>query len=125
MKHCERKNTSPAPIVLALCLWVLSCGAAAQDGGTSISEGDFATFVVVNVELQKLADEYQQAFTDAAEDPAKRAALEQQVQEKTKSILAKNNLTPDAYRQIYETVNSDPQLRAKALQWIERERQKR
>ena len=119
-----RKMTLPT-IVLAVCLWGLSSVAAAQETGTYISEGDFASFVVINVELQELADEYQQPFTDAGDDPAKRAELEQEVQEKTKSILAKNNLKPERYREIYRTVNADPQLRDKALQMIEQERQKR
>jgi hypothetical protein len=99
--------------------------AAAQNQGTALSDSDFTTFVIVNVELQKLGDEYQPAFNKAGEDPAKRAALEQEVQEKSKDVLAKNNLTPEGYRQIYKMVNADPALRAKALQLIQEEREKR
>jgi hypothetical protein len=125
MRDFKRQKISLPAVLLAICLWGLSSVAAAQETGTYISEGDFASFVVINLELQELADEYQQPFTDAGDDPAKRAELEQEVQEKTKSILAKNNLTPERYREIYRTVNADPQLRDKALQMIEQERQKR
>lgn len=112
-------------IVLAAFLLSLSSMAAAQNQGAAISDSDFSTFVMVNVELQNLSDEYQAALNRPGEDPAKRAALEQEVQKKTEDVLAKNNMTPDGYRQIYKSVNSDPELRAKALQLIQQERQKR
>jgi hypothetical protein len=94
-------------------------------GAAQLSENDFRTFVLVNVELQNLSDEYGPAFDRSAGDAAKRAGLEREVQEKTLQVLAKNNLTPEAYRELYKTVNGDAELRAKALQAIQQERQKR
>jgi hypothetical protein len=99
--------------------------APAQEQAAAPSDGDFTTFVMVNVELQKLAEEYQPVFDKAGGDASKRAALEEELQGKSKEVLTKNNLTPEAYREIFKTVNSDPQLRAKALQMIQQERQKR
>jgi hypothetical protein len=110
-------------LVAALLGW--SPLAAAQNTAAAVSDSDFATFVMVNVELQKLSDEYQPALNQAGEEAGKRAALEQEMQKKAEEVLAKNNLTPDAYRQIYKTVNSDQELRAKALQMIQQEREQR
>jgi hypothetical protein len=113
---------SAAPIC-AVFLLVLGSMAAAQQQGTALDDREFATFVRINVELQDLSDEYQAAFEGAREDSGKRAALQQEIQEKSRDVLAKHDLTPDAYRQIYKTVNADPELRAKVLQAIQQERQ--
>lgn len=124
MKEFRRPRMS-LPAILFAGLFGLNSMVLAQTQGAPLSDSDFTTFVMVNVELQKLSDEYEAAFNRAGEDPGKRAALQQEVEEKTKDVLAKNNLTPDGYRQIYKAVNADPQLRAKALQLIEQERKKR
>jgi hypothetical protein len=111
-------------LMLAAFFLGLSSMTAAQNQGAAVSDGDLATFVTINVELQKLSAEYQPAFESAGADAGNRAALEQEVKKKTADVLAKNNMTPDTYRQIYKTVNSDPELRAKVLQLIQQERQK-
>jgi len=120
---CTYTMTVRAIIFLAGLL-VASSIAAAENQDAKLTDGEFATFVTVNVDLQKLAEEYHPALNAAGEDAAKRAGLQQQLQKKTQDVLARNNLTPEAYRQIYETVNADPQLRTKALLAIEAGRQK-
>jgi hypothetical protein len=111
-------------VMLAASLLGLSSMAAAQNQNAAVSDSDFGTFVMINVELQKLSEEYQPAFESAGGDAEKRAGLEQEVKRKTADVLAKNNMTPDGYRRIYKAVNSDPELRAKALQLIQQERHK-
>ncbi len=112
-------------IALATAMLVFASMAAAQNEGAALSDSDLALFVMINVELQKLAEEYQPALNEAGSDAAKRAALEQEIQKKAEVVLAKNNSTPDGYRQTYQIVNSNPELRAKALQLIQQEREKR
>jgi hypothetical protein len=106
-------------------LFTFGSMAGAQVQAAELSESDFKTFVLVNVELQNLSDQYGPALDGSGDDAAKREGLQKEVQEKTLQVLAKNNLTPDAYQRLYKTVNGDPELRAKALQAIQQERQKR
>jgi len=121
---CAYTMTVRTIIFFLAGLLVASSIAAAQNQDAKLTDGEFATFVTVNVDLQKLAEEYHPALNAAGEDAAKRAGLQQQLQKKTQDVLARNNLTPEAYRQIYETVNADPPLRTKALLAIEAGRQK-
>jgi hypothetical protein len=124
MKNYRRLGVRVYSIVI---VGVLAFGsvAAAQKGEVAVTDGEFATFVTVNVDLQSLSDEYQAAFDKAGEDAAKRAALQREVQEKSRDVLARHNLTAERYREIFEVVNSDPALRTKALQQIQQEREKR
>jgi Domain of unknown function (DUF4168) len=124
MKQHRWPGMGLGAIALVTVMLVFASIAAAQKDGVAVSDNDFATFVLVNVELQNVSDEFQAAFNQAGDDPAKRAALEQEVQVKSKDVLAKNNLTAERYREIYKTVNADPELRNKALQQIQQERQK-
>ena len=124
MKQNRWRRMRLGTIGLVAALLIFGSMAAAQTDGVALSDSDFATFVMVNVELQNVSDEYQAAFGKAGDDPAKRAALEQEVQNKSKDVLAKNNLTAERYREIYKKVDADPGLRTKALQQIQQERQK-
>jgi hypothetical protein len=96
---------------------------SAQSESAPLNDGDFSRFITVNVELQKLAEQYEPVFSAQGEDdPEKRATLQRELETKTRDVLTKNNLTPEGYREIYNTVNADPQLRTKALLAIEERR---
>jgi hypothetical protein len=95
--------------------------AALAQNTAALSDAEFNKFVSVNVELQKLIDEYEGALKAAAEDPAKRVTLESELKDKSHQVLAKNEVTPERYREIYKIVDADPELRTKALLEIEKQ----
>jgi hypothetical protein len=118
-----KKHIAAAATAAAILLLSFSSATLAQNQG-ALAEVEFGKFVTINVELHKLMEQYEPALNAANEDPGKRAALESELKSKTHEVLAKNEVTPERYREIYKIIDADPQLRTKAMLQIEEQRQK-
>jgi hypothetical protein len=114
-----------AAAVTAAAFFLMAHGSVALAQNTAaLSDAEFNKFVSVNVELQKLIAQYEGAVKAAGEDAAQRAAVESELKEKSHQVLAKNEVTPERYREIYKIVDADPELRTKALLQIEQQGRK-
>jgi hypothetical protein len=114
--------------VMAGALLCMSAPAFAQrsatpqaENQTNISEAELSAFVKAYVDNQKIRQEYEPPLRDNT-DPQKGQQLQDWANAELKRSLAKQNLTVENYNRIYNRINSDEQLRKKALKLIEEER---
>jgi hypothetical protein len=94
-----------------------------DDRHASVSDSDLRAFVKAYVETQKIRQEYEPALLETT-DPEKNKQLHVQASAELKESLARHNLTVEQYNRIYAQVNSDEELRQKALKLIEEERKR-
>jgi hypothetical protein len=80
-------------------------------------------FARVYVEFEKIRDAYQPRLNSAQHDE-QGAAIQKEAGVKIDEALAKQGLTRENYSQIINTLNTDSELRAKAMQLIDEERKK-
>ena len=87
---------------------------------TNISEAELSAFVKAYVDNQKVRQEYEPPLRHNT-DPQK-GQLQDRANAELQRSLAKQNLTVENYNRIYNRINSDEELRKKALKLIEEER---
>jgi hypothetical protein len=75
------------------------------------------------VDNQKVRQKYEPTLMETTDDEQARQ-IQDQASAELKQSLAKQNLTIANYNRIYTAVNGDEELRKKALQLIEQERNK-
>ena len=121
-------------ILLGIALFVLIAGSAlspflkaafAQEPPKQESKIDttqLRAFARVYVEFEKIRDTYQTRLNNAQGDEG--AAIQKEAGVKIDEALAKQGLTRENYSQIINTLNTDSDLRAKAMQLIDEERKK-
>jgi len=114
--------------VMGGALLCMSAPALAQQSATpqaenqtNISEAELSAFVKAYVDNQKIRQEYEPPLRDNT-DPQKGQQLQERANAELKRSLAKQNLTVENYNRIYNRINSDEELRKKALKLIEEER---
>jgi hypothetical protein len=73
------------------------------------------------MENQKIRQQYEPPLKNAT-DPEKSKQIQDRANTELKESLAKQNLSIEKYNRIYNQVNSDEQLRQKALRLIDEER---
>jgi hypothetical protein len=88
-----------------------------------VSDKDLKAFAKAYVEYHKIKQTYEPKLRATKDDKAK-AKVEKEGNEKVRRVLEKQGLTPQKYNQLFAAVNRDPQLREKALDLIEAERQR-
>lgn len=81
------------------------------------------SFARVYVEFEKIRDIYEPRLNKAQGDQDAQV-IQKEAGAKIDEALAKEGLTRDTYSQIINTLNSDSELRAKAMQLIDEERKK-
>lgn len=80
-------------------------------------------FARVYVEFEKIRDIYEPRLNKAQGDQDAQV-IQKEAGAKIDEALAKEGLTRETYSQIINTLNSDSELRAKAMQLIDEERKK-
>jgi len=98
----------------------------AQEPPTQQSKIDSAqlkSFARVYVEFEKIRDTYDPRL-NKAEGDQETEVIQKEAKIKIDEALAKEGLSRETYSQIINTLNTDSELRAKAMQLIDEERRK-
>jgi len=98
----------------------MPAGAAVQ---SKVSDQELKTFVKAYVEYQRIKQSYEPKLRTMKDEKIKQR-IEREGNEKVRQALEKQGLTAQKYNQLFAAVNGDPQLRRKALDLIQAERQK-
>ena len=109
-----------------LCLSALGHAQPAAKSQTGnqqidISDSELRAFAKAYVENQKIRQQYEPPLKNVT-DPEKSKQIQDRANTELKESLAKQNLSIEKYNRIYNQVNSDEQLRQKALRLIDEER---
>lgn len=102
---------------------------AEQQGQTSapateVSDQDLETYVDATVKLQQVNDKWQQRYQQTADD-RERVDLQQQAQAEMVETVEKEGLSVGQYNSISQAVQSDPELQAKAMAFMQEKMQQR
>lgn len=90
---------------------------------TNISDQQLKAFAKAYVELRKILQEYE-APLSSAQDSQEQQKLQQEAKSKIEETLEKEGLNVQAYERIFTVVNSNGELREKALRLINEERKR-
>jgi hypothetical protein len=90
---------------------------------SKIDTTQLRTFAKVYVEFEKIRDTYEPRLSNAKGDQ-EAEAIQKEAGVKIDEALAKEGLSRETYSQIINTLNTDSELRAKAMQLIDEERKK-
>jgi hypothetical protein len=90
---------------------------------SKIDPTQLKSFARVYVEFEKIRDTYEPRLNKAQGDQ-ETEAIQKEAKVKIDEALAKEGLSRETYSQIINTLNTDSELRAKAMQLIDEERRK-
>jgi signal recognition particle GTPase len=90
---------------------------------SKIDPTQLKSFARVYVEFEKIRDTYEPRLNKAQGDQ-ETEAIQREAGAKIEEALAKEGLSRETYSQIINTLNTDSELRAKAMQLIDEERKK-
>ena len=90
---------------------------------SKIDPTQLKSFARVYVEFEKIRDTYEPRLNKAQGDQ-ETEAIQKEAKVKIDEALAKEGLSRETYSQIITTLNTDSELRAKAMQLIDQERKK-
>ena len=90
---------------------------------SKIDPTQLKSFAQVYVELEKIRDTYEPRLNKAQGDQ-ETEAIQKEAKVKIDEALAKEGLSRETYSQIINTLNTDSELRAKAMQLIDEKRKK-
>ena len=90
---------------------------------SKIDPTQLKSFARVYVEFEKIRDAYEPRLNKAQGDQ-ETEAIQKEAKVKIDEALAKEGLSRETYSQIINTLNTDSELRAKAMQLIDEERKK-
>ena len=90
---------------------------------SKIDPTQLKSFARVYVEFEKIRDTYEPRLNKAQGDQ-ETEAIQKEAKVKIDEALAKEGLSRETYSQIINTLNTDTELRAKAMQLIDEERKK-
>ena len=90
---------------------------------SKIDPTQLKSFARVYVEFEKIRDNYEPRFNKAQGDQEAQV-IQKEAGVKIDEALAKEGLSREIYSQIINTLNTDSELRAKAMQLIDEERKK-
>lgn len=88
----------------------------------AVNDNQLRTFAKVYVAYQRIRQQYEPALKNAQEQERKR--IQDEANAKVKTALIKQNLTVEEYNRIFAQVNSNADLRKRALKLVEEERKK-
>ena len=124
------KNGFFSLFVIGWSLLALTAISVAQEGPkaqtdqqTKVSDADLRAFVKAYVDNQKIRQQYEPSLKDST-DSEKDQQIQDRANAELKKSLAKQNLTVEKYNAIYNQINSDEELRRKALKLVEEERKR-
>jgi|SRR5882724_6429045 len=90
---------------------------------SKIEPTQLKSFARVYVEFEKIRDTYEPRLSNAKGDQ-EAESIQKEAGVKIDEALAKQGLSRETYSQIINTLNTDSELRAKAMQLIDEERKK-
>jgi len=90
---------------------------------SKIDPTQLKSFARVYVEFEKIRDTYEPRLNKAQGDQ-ETEAIQKEAKVKIDEALAKEGLSRETYSQIINTLNTDSELRAKAMQLIDEKRKK-
>ena len=90
---------------------------------SAVSDEDLRAFAKAYVEYHRIRQSYEPRLK-AMKDEKSKQQIEKEGNEKVRQALEKQGLTPQKYNQLFAAVNGDPQLRQKAMDLIQAERQR-
>ena len=90
---------------------------------SKIDPTQLKSFARVYVEFEKIRDTYEPRLNKAQGDQ-ETEAIQKEAKVKIDEALAKEGLSRETYSQIINTLNTDSELREKAMQLIDEERKK-
>ena len=90
---------------------------------SQIDPNQLKSFARVYVEFEKIRDAYEPRLNNAQGDQDTQV-IQKEAGAKIDEALAKEGLSRETYSQIINTLNTDSELRAKAMQLIDEERKK-
>lgn len=90
---------------------------------SKIDPTQLKSFARVYVEFEKIRDTYEPRLNKAQGDQ-ETEAIQKEAKVKIDEALAKEGLSRETYSQIINTLNTDSELRAKAMRLIDEERKK-
>jgi hypothetical protein len=90
---------------------------------SKIDPTQLKSFARVYVEFEKIRDTYEPRLNKAQSDQ-ETEAIQKEAGAKIDEALAKEGLSRETYSQIINTLNTDSELRAKAMQLIDEERKR-
>jgi hypothetical protein len=96
---------------------------AQEPPNQQIGPTQLKSFARVYVEFEKIRDAYEPRLNKAQGDQETQV-LQKEAGAKIDEALAKEGLSRETYSQIINTLNTDSELRAKAMQLIDEERKK-
>ena len=124
------KNGFFSLFVIGWSLLALTAISVAQEGPkaqtnqqTKVSDADLRAFVKAYVDNQKIRQQYEPSLKDST-DSEKDQQIQDRANAELKKSLAKQNLTVEKYNAIYNQINSDEELRKKALKLVDEERKR-
>jgi hypothetical protein len=87
-----------------------------------VSDSELTAFAKTYVEYQRIRQQYEPSIRNS--QGAQKKKIEDEANAKVKELLAKQRLTVESYNRLFKLVNSDEQLRKKALKLVEEERRR-
>jgi hypothetical protein len=121
------KNGFLSLCVIGWSLLALTAISVAQEGTKgqqpTVSDADLRAFVKAYVDNQKIRQQYEPSLKDST-DSEKDQQIQDRANAELKKSLAKQNLTVEKYNAIYNQINSDEELRKKALKLVDEERKR-
>ena len=90
----------------------------------NLSDDQLRAFAKVYIEVDKIRQEYEPRLREA-KDAEQGKQIETEAVTKMQGAAAKEGMTPESYRQIFETARADEGLRQKLVKFINEEKEKR
>ncbi|HKA33603.1 MAG TPA: DUF4168 domain-containing protein [Candidatus Binatia bacterium] len=101
----------------------LASGAAAQEGGKTLSDKEIQSFARAYVDFHKIKGDYEGRMK-RTNDAGEKERLRREGDAKVEAALKKQGFTTDSYAKTFAAVNNNEQLRKKTLKYVEEERKK-
>src|SRR5262245_50608007 len=96
---------------------------SASPAQANVTDKDLRAFAKAYVEYHKIRQDYEPRL-NGTKDEKEKEKLQREGNDKVKQALERQGLTPQSYNRLFGAVNSNPQLRQKALTLINEERNK-
>jgi Domain of unknown function (DUF4168) len=123
---CERIPARVAVMFAILTMTLAAKSVFSQEShnqGSSIDPAQLKSFARTYVQFEKIRDTYLPRLKNA-QSVRETNDIEKEARTRITEVLKKEGLTPESYSQIVKQLNTDGELRAKAMQMIDEEREK-
>ena len=97
--------------------------ASPERSDQQVSDQELKAFAKAYVEYQKVRQHYESSLSNA-KDAAEKERIQQEGTQRAREAVEKRGLSVESYKRIFSTVNGNKELRKKALNLINEEREK-